>query len=128
MRMLSLFISLQKHHVCNVCIAILLALTFKIKVSCKTIIANVVWQGGATVKLRQDENIGRNIRAMRIASHMTQEQVVAKLQLAGCDISRSIYSQIESGTYNIRISQLVALKNLFHVEYNDFFSGLDDNV
>ena len=80
------------------------------------------------MKLRQDENIGRNIRAMRIASHMTQEQVVAKLQLAGCDISRSIYSQIESGTYNIRISQLVDIKNLFHVEFNDFFSGLDDNV
>ena len=79
------------------------------------------------MKLRQDENIGRNIRAMRIASNLTQEQFVAKLQLAGCDISRSIYSQIESGTYNIRISQLVALKNLFHVEYNDFFAGLDGN-
>lgn len=105
-----------------------LLLLLKSRLVARLSLQTVVWQGGAAVKLRQDENIGRNIRAMRIASHMTQEQVVAKLQLAGCDISRSIYSQIESGTYNIRISQLVALKNLFHVEYNDFFSGLDDNV
>ena len=77
-------------------------------------------------KIRQDKGIGRNIRAMRLASHMTQEQVVAKLQLAGWDVSRSIYSQMESGTYNIRVGELVALKNIFGVEYDAFFEGLDD--
>ena len=75
-------------------------------------------------KIKQDACIGRNIRNMRIAANLTQEQVTVQLQLAGCDISRSIYSQIERGTYNIRVSELVALKNLFDVEYNAFFAGL----
>ena len=75
-------------------------------------------------KIRQDKGIGRNIRAMRLASHMTQEQVVAKLQLAGWDVSRSIYSQMESGTYNIRVGELVALKKIFGVEYDAFLRVL----
>lgn len=77
-------------------------------------------------KIKQDANIGCNIRKMRIAAGMTQEQVAAKLQLAGCDISRSVYSQIECGTYSIRVSELHALKQLFNVDYNAFFIGLEE--
>lgn len=53
--------------------------------------------------------------------HLTQEQVVAHLQLQGIEISRSSYSQIECGTYNIRISELLALANLFQTDINAFF-------
>ena len=53
-------------------------------------------------KVRADAGLGGNIRALRIAAGMTQEQVAAKLQLAGCDVSRSIYSQIECGSYSLR--------------------------
>ena len=76
-------------------------------------------------KIKQDVSIGSNIRKMRIAIGMTQEQITAKLQLAGCDISRSVYSQIECGTYSIRVSELMALKQLFNVDYNAFFVDLD---
>ena len=76
-------------------------------------------------RIRQDMNIGQNIRALRIAAGMTQEQVAAKLQLAGCDTSRSIYSQIECGTYGVRVSELVALKQIFGVDYSAFFTGLE---
>ena len=75
-------------------------------------------------KIRQDIRLGHNIRAMRISAHMTQEQVVAQMQLAGCDISRSIYSQIEGGTYNIRVSELVVLAGIFEVDYNAFFQNI----
>ena len=78
-------------------------------------------------KIKQDLSIGSNIRKMRIAAGMTQEQVTAKLQLAGCDISRSVYSQIECGTYSIRVSELVALRQLFNVDYNAFFVDLDND-
>ncbi len=56
---------------------------------------------------------------------MTQEEVIAKLQVAGCDISRSVYSQIECGTYNIRVEELIELKKLFKVDYNAFFDSLE---
>lgn len=75
-------------------------------------------------KLKQDIHIGNNIRQLRIKSGYTQEQVIAKLQLKGISISRSSYSQIECGTYNIKISELIALADLFHTDFNAFFENL----
>lgn len=63
-------------------------------------------------KLKQDISIGTRIRELRIERHMTQEQVATKLQLLNLDITRSVYSQIENGTYNIRISILAGLENV----------------
>ena len=72
-------------------------------------------------KIRQDENIDSNIRNLRIAAQLTQEEVITYLQLQGIDISRSIYSQIECGTYNIKVSELRALTIVFNCDYNAFF-------
>lgn len=75
-------------------------------------------------KLKQDIQIGSNIRKLRKKAGFTQEQVVARLQLQGLEISRSSYSQIECGTYNIRVSELIALANLFQADFNSFFENL----
>lgn len=79
-------------------------------------------------KIKQDISLGNNIRKLRKQSHLTQEQVVARLQLQGIEISRSSYSQIECGTYNIRVSELVALAALFQVDYNAFFENLSEDI
>lgn len=76
-------------------------------------------------KLKQDIQIGSTIRRLRKEAGLTQEQVVAKLQLDGLETSRSSYSQIECGTYNIRISELAALSKLFQVDYNAFFQDIE---
>ena len=78
-------------------------------------------------KLKQDLRIGPNIRKYRMQSHLTQDQVTAKMQLMGLNISRSIYSQIEGGTYNIRISELVAMREIFNINYESFFEGITLN-
>lgn len=75
-------------------------------------------------KIKQDISLGSNIRMLRKQSHLTQEQVVAHLQLQGIEISRSSYSQIECGTYNIRVSILISLAELFQVDYNAFFLNI----
>lgn len=75
-----------------------------------------------TQKIKSDITLGKNIRAIRKSKKFTQEQVVTKLQLLGVDISRSIYSQIECGTYNIRVTELIALKQIFDITFDDFFS------
>lgn len=75
-------------------------------------------------KLRPDLDIGKNIQEIRYAKKMTQDEVVAKLQSHGIDISKSSYAKIETNRMNIRISELVALKLLFKVDFNDFFKGL----
>ena len=77
-------------------------------------------------KLKQinDISIGDNLRKLRNAANLTQEQVVAQLQLRNLATSRSVYSQIEAGTYNIRISELIALAEIFHTDFNTIFNGL----
>jgi len=76
-------------------------------------------------KLRQDISIGGNLKILRKKNKLTQEQVAAKLQVLGCDITRSIYSRYEIGYLNIGISTLIALKKIFKCEYADFFENLD---
>ena len=68
-------------------------------------------------KLKQTQDVS-------LGDNLTQEQVVAQLQLRNFSISRSAYSQIESGTYNIRISELIALTEIFRTDYNTIFNGL----
>ena len=77
-------------------------------------------------KLRQinDISIGNNLRNLRNAANLTQEQVVAQLLLRYLPTTRSIYSQIEAGTYNIKISELIALSEILHTDFNTIFDGL----
>lgn len=74
-------------------------------------------------KIRKDICVGKNIRALRRKAHLTQEQVVRQLSERGIVSSRSIYSQIECGRYNIRVSELAAFSEIFGVDYNAFFKN-----
>lgn len=75
-------------------------------------------------KIRRNPTLGNNIRNLRLKSNLTQEQVTIRLQLCGLDTSRSIYSQIESGTYNIKVEELIALKSIFNCSFDDFFLNI----
>ena len=61
------------------------------------------------------------------ADRLTQDQVVARLQLMGLNISKSTYAKLETNRMNIKVSELVALRRIFSADYADFFLGLDDN-
>lgn len=80
-------------------------------------------------KIRQinDISLGSNIRDLRNNANLTQEQVVAQLQLHDLPTSRSTYSQIEAGTYNIRVSELITLANIFNTDFNTLFSNIKSN-
>ena len=75
-------------------------------------------------KLRPDRHIGGNIQKARKRKGLTQDAVIAKLQLMGFDMSRSTYAKIETDRINIRVSELVAFSKIFDVDYNFFFEGL----
>lgn len=55
---------------------------------------------------------------------MTQEQVVAHLQLMGLEISKSIYAKLETNRMNIKVSELLAMKIIFEADIEEFFEGL----
>ena len=48
------------------------------------------------------------------------------MQLMGCRIALITYSKMERNHYNIRISELVALKQIFELDsFDAFFDGLE---
>ncbi len=75
-------------------------------------------------KIRPDMDIGRNIQAIRYQKELTQEQVIARLNLMGISISKSTYAKLETNRMNIKVSELVALAKIFGTDINAFFSGL----
>ena len=69
-------------------------------------------------KLRRNTTLGDNLRRL-------QAMAVAQLQLLGFDISREILSQMENGRYNVPVSLLKALKQIYKVpSYDDFFKDI----
>ena len=75
-------------------------------------------------KLRPDMDIGHNIQRLRRKVNMTQDQVVAHLQLLGIEISKSTYAKLETNRMNIKVSELVALAKILDCEVGDFFKDL----
>ena len=76
-------------------------------------------------KIRKNRSLGANIRRIRTQNDLTQEQMVARLQLYGITITRSIFSQIECGTYNIKVSELLAISKILRVEIGELFEGIE---
>jgi len=72
-------------------------------------------------KLIQDVSIGKNLKDLRLKAGLTQEQTAVKLQLMGLSVSREMLSQMECGKYNIRISILRALKQIYGASFEDIF-------
>lgn len=75
-------------------------------------------------KIRPDLDIGQNISHIRKEHGMTQDQVIARLNLMGIDISKSTYAKLETNRMNIKVSELVALSAIWDVDFNAFFKGL----
>ncbi len=77
------------------------------------------------MNLKQDISIGDNLRTLRKKAGLTQEEVAAKLQVLDLPVSREVLSQMERGKYSIRISVLLAMKELYKVNsMDDFFDGV----
>lgn len=67
--------------------------------------------------IKADKTIGENIRECRKKRGMTQEQLTAKLQVTGCDISRGTLAKIEAGLRHISVHELRSVKAVLEVGY-----------
>ncbi len=63
--------------------------------------------------------IGTRIRDLRENANMTQDTLSAKLQLQGCDITRSALAKIEVGQRHIYIDELRLIKEILGASYED---------
>lgn len=70
-----------------------------------------------------EKRIGQNIRTLREARGMTQDCLAAKLQLCGCDITRSALAKIEVGQRHLYPDEIINLREILGVSFDDIFYG-----
>lgn len=68
-----------------------------------------------------EKKIGQNIRYLREKSGLTQEMLSAKLQIEGCDITRSALAKIEVGQRHLYPDEIILLKKILNVTFEEMF-------
>ena len=65
-----------------------------------------------------DYAVGQQVRAAREKRGLTQEQLSARLQTAGCDqLTRSAVAKIEAGQRHIYVAELKAFRDILDVPF-----------
>lgn len=70
---------------------------------------------------KTEKIVGNNIKILREKANMTQETLAARLQLHGCDITRSAIAKIEVGQRHLYPDEIVLIKTILSVSYEDIF-------
>ena len=68
-----------------------------------------------------EKRVGKNIRTLREKAGMTQETLSAKLQILGCDITRSAVAKIEVGQRHLYPDEIILIKEILKASYEEIF-------
>ena len=68
-----------------------------------------------------ETKVGNNIRKIREAKGMTQDTLAAKLQLMGCDITRSAVAKIEVGQRHLYPDEIILIRKILNTTYDAIF-------
>lgn len=68
-----------------------------------------------------EKRVGQNIRTLREKAKITQEQLAAKLQLCGCDITRSAVAKIEVGQRHLYPDEIILIKDILNTDFESIF-------
>ncbi|MDE7306264.1 MAG: helix-turn-helix domain-containing protein [Clostridia bacterium] len=71
------------------------------------------------MNIETEKRIGKNIKALREKAGVTQDLLAAKLQLNGCDITRSAIAKIEVGQRHLYPDEIILIKRILKVSYED---------
>ena len=72
--------------------------------------------------------IGKNIKQARESIKMTQEELAAKLQLRGCDITRSAVAKIEVGQRHLYPDEIMLIKEILNTDFDTIFYGEEQKI
>ncbi len=72
-----------------------------------------------------ERKIGYNIRELREKANLTQELLSARMQVNGCDITRSALAKIEVGQRHLYPDEILVIKEILNASYEDIFD-IDD--
>lgn len=84
-------------------------------------------QKGGIMNKETEKQIGLNIKIIRESVGMTQETLSAKLQLNGCDITRSAVAKIEVGQRHLYPDELILIKEILNTDFDTIFYGQKRN-
>ncbi len=70
---------------------------------------------------RIETAVGNNIRKIRESQGMTQDKLAAKLQLRGCDITRSAVAKIEVGQRHLYPDEIILIREILNTTYDAIF-------
>ena len=79
-------------------------------------------QYGFGMNIDIEKKIGNNIRILRERCGYTQDYVATKLQLNGCDITRSAVAKIEVGQRHLYPDEIILIKTILNVTFEDIFN------
>lgn len=68
-----------------------------------------------------EKKVGQNVRRLRERAKLTQEELSARLQVNGCDVTRSALAKIEVGQRHLYPDEIILLKRLLKVSYEEIF-------
>ena len=72
---------------------------------------------------KTEKQIGKNIKHLRESIEITQDALATKLQLRGCDITRSAIAKIEVGQRHLYPDEIILIKNILNCSYEDLLEG-----
>ncbi len=70
---------------------------------------------------KTEKRVGNNIKKLREKAGVTQDYLATKLQLNGCDITRSALAKIEVGQRHLYPDEIILIKQILNVEYDEIF-------
>lgn len=68
-----------------------------------------------------EKTVGANIRTLREKAKLTQDELSAKMQVEGCDVTRSALAKIEVGQRHLYPDEIIVIKNILKVSFDDIF-------
>ena len=68
-----------------------------------------------------EKRVGENIRNLRVKANLTQEMLSAKLQLEGCDVTRSAVAKIEVGQRHLYPDEIILIKKILNTTFDEIF-------
>lgn len=80
------------------------------------------YEKGGIMNIAVEKRVGNNIKLLREKANMTQDILAAKLQLHGCDITRSAVAKIEVGQRHLYPDEIILIKEILNVSYDEIFS------
>lgn len=68
-----------------------------------------------------EKRIGQNIKRLREREGFTQNELSAKMQLEGCDMTRSALAKLEVGQRHLYPDEILLIKRILNVAFDEIF-------